>query len=183
VTALIDVERLDAPSLDWAQRLVTRHHYRRSPVPGRACPEGWAVTSVDLGRVGCLIVGRPQATLCRPWYGSLDDAGRIVSVGAVVADVQALRDRAVVQLPRDAVGLQEASAAPTFTDAAVTRGAGAGPQPAALALLDPLPEALGERHALVGPGRERAQVVVLHEAATAGDRRAASAFAGGRHGH
>jgi hypothetical protein len=27
-----------------------------------------------LGRVGCLIVGRPQATRCQSWYGSVDDA-------------------------------------------------------------------------------------------------------------
>lgn len=70
---MIDVERLDAPGLAWAQRLVARHHYLRSPVLARACPEGWAVTSVDLGRVGCLIVGRPQATRCLDWYGSVDD--------------------------------------------------------------------------------------------------------------
>lgn len=70
----IQVERLDGPGLDWAQAIVTRHHYRRSPVPGRACPEGWAVTSLDLGRIGCLVVGRPQATRCLDWYGSVEDA-------------------------------------------------------------------------------------------------------------
>lgn len=71
---MIAVERLDKAGLAWAQDTVTRHHYRRTAVPGRACPEGWAVTTPDLGRVGCLIVGRPQATLCRPWYGSVEEA-------------------------------------------------------------------------------------------------------------
>jgi hypothetical protein len=67
------LERLDRSGMSWAQATVTRHHYRRTPVSGRACPEGWAVELPQLGRVGCLIVGRPQATICRPWYGSVED--------------------------------------------------------------------------------------------------------------
>jgi hypothetical protein len=70
---LVTVERLDQRGLEWAQRTVALRHYRHSPVLARACPEGWGVTVGELGRVGCLIVGRPQATLCRPWYGSVDD--------------------------------------------------------------------------------------------------------------
>lgn len=75
---MIALERLDAPGLRWAQRTVTEHHYRHAPVPTRACPEAWRVDAAGLGFVGCLIVGRPQATLCRPWYGSVEDvaAGR-----------------------------------------------------------------------------------------------------------
>jgi hypothetical protein len=69
----VRVERLDRPGLDWAQDRVTRFHYLRSPVLGRACPEAWEVRAGGLGRVGCLIVGRPQATKCFPWYGSLED--------------------------------------------------------------------------------------------------------------
>jgi hypothetical protein len=70
----VDVERLDKSGLTWAQAMVARHHYRHAAVPDRASPEGWAVKIGPLGRVGCLLVGRPQSTLCRPWYGSVEDA-------------------------------------------------------------------------------------------------------------
>lgn len=70
----VNLERLDARGLAWAQATVREQHYRRCPVPGRACPEGWAVRLGEVGRVGCLIVGRPQATVCRPWYGSVEEA-------------------------------------------------------------------------------------------------------------
>lgn len=70
----VRVLQLDRAGRTWAQQAVTLHHYRRRPVPGRACPEAWGVHVEELGRVGCLIVGRPQATVCRPWYGSVEDA-------------------------------------------------------------------------------------------------------------
>lgn len=74
----VQVERLDASGLAWAQETVTRQHYRHSPVPTRACPEGWVIRAGTLDDVGCLLVGRPQATVCRPWYGATGDvaAGR-----------------------------------------------------------------------------------------------------------
>lgn len=75
----VDVRRLDPRGLAWAQRTVAEQHYLRSAVLGRACPEGWSVHLPGFDHpVGCLIVGRPQATKCLPWYGSLDDlaAGR-----------------------------------------------------------------------------------------------------------
>ena len=70
---MIAVERLDATGIAWAQSTVAQHHYLRSPVPGRACPEGWAIDVLVGEPVGCLIVGRPQATRCYPWYGSVED--------------------------------------------------------------------------------------------------------------
>ena len=70
----LHLERLDASGLRWAQCMVRHYHYRRSAVPTRARPEGWGVTLPALGRVGCLTVGWPQSTLCRPWYGSVEDA-------------------------------------------------------------------------------------------------------------
>lgn len=75
---MIAVERLDRPGLAWAQSTVAQHHYLRSPVLGRACPEGWAVRVGGrwLKPVGCLIVGRPQATRCLDWYGSVEDVER-----------------------------------------------------------------------------------------------------------
>lgn len=71
----VGVQRLDAAGLAWAQSTVTAHHYRRTPVPGRACPEAWGVRALDgiPNYIGYLIVGRPQATSCYPWYGSVED--------------------------------------------------------------------------------------------------------------
>ena len=41
VMSLTDLEHLDPAGLKWAQAMVVRHHYRRTPVPLRASPEGW----------------------------------------------------------------------------------------------------------------------------------------------
>lgn len=70
---MISLEYCDERGLAWAQATVARHHYLRTPVDTRCSPEAWAVRLGDLGRVGCLIVGRPQATRCYPWYGSVED--------------------------------------------------------------------------------------------------------------
>lgn len=75
----VTVTPLDRPGLAWAQGIVAEHHYLRSSVLGRACPEAWSVDTEKLDYCGCLIVGRPQATRCLGWYGSLEDlaAGRV----------------------------------------------------------------------------------------------------------
>lgn len=70
---MLSLEYLDNRGLAWAQATVAAHHYLRAPVLARACPEAWAVCVEGLGPVGCLIVGRPQATRCYPWYGSVGD--------------------------------------------------------------------------------------------------------------
>ncbi len=70
---MVAVRPLGRAGLAWAQSAVTRHHYRHAPVDVRAQPQAWAVELADLGRVGCLIVSRPEATRCYPWYGSLGD--------------------------------------------------------------------------------------------------------------
>jgi hypothetical protein len=63
------------------QQLITLHHYLRTPVDSRCSVEaygaycrGWA-PEVE---AGCLIFGRPEATRCSTWYGSVEDveAGR-----------------------------------------------------------------------------------------------------------
>lgn len=55
-----------------AQQLVTRHHYLGKPVDPRCSVEGYGV-EMDGRAVGVLILGRPQATACYPWYGSVPD--------------------------------------------------------------------------------------------------------------
>ena len=83
----IFLQPLDAAALAKAQRIVTEHHYLHRPVDPRTCPEGYTVhletgvngNVVAAHTIGVLIFGRPEATVCRPFYGSLDDlaAGRV----------------------------------------------------------------------------------------------------------
>lgn len=64
-----------------AQELVRHHHYLRRPVDPRCSVEGFAVclpTAPGLPglphrAIGVLLLGRPEATRCGSWYGSVDD--------------------------------------------------------------------------------------------------------------
>lgn len=71
----VRLELLDARGRAVAQDVVTRRHYLRRPVDVRSMPEAYTVRLPRFGAAsfGCLIVGRPEATRCYPWYGSLDD--------------------------------------------------------------------------------------------------------------
>lgn len=76
------LQLLDAAGLKRAQEAVTRDHYLHKPVDVRSMPEAYTVR-IDLGlkfpprqqnaEVGYFIVGRPEATRCYPWYGSVED--------------------------------------------------------------------------------------------------------------
>lgn len=67
-----DLRPLGRDEVDAAQRLVVREHYLHKRVDPRCSVEGYAVHTV--GRfVGVLLLGRPQATACYPWYGSVSD--------------------------------------------------------------------------------------------------------------
>lgn len=68
------LEILDRRGLNWAQHIVTRCHYLRKPVDPRCSIEGYLVRHAVLGVIGLLLFGRPQATRCRDWYGSVEDA-------------------------------------------------------------------------------------------------------------
>lgn len=64
-----------ASSRDWAQEVVTEHHYLHAPVDSRCSPLAYHVL-MDDWRIGCLIFGRPKATRCydgKLTYGSLKD--------------------------------------------------------------------------------------------------------------
>ena len=78
----ITLRPLDPDGMAKAQRLVTAHHYLHRPVDPRTSPEGYTVHLHGPGSdhtIGVLIFGRPEATVCRPFYGSLVDlaAGRV----------------------------------------------------------------------------------------------------------
>jgi hypothetical protein len=69
--SLKPIEKVDLPK---AQKTVTDHHYLHAPVDPRCSVEGY---TVHLGNIvdplGVLLFGRPEATRCYPWYGSVDD--------------------------------------------------------------------------------------------------------------
>lgn len=61
--------------LTWAQEQVTKHHYLHAPVDQRCRPFAYIVY-LPCGRVGCIIFGRPQSTMCyqgKLTYGSYQD--------------------------------------------------------------------------------------------------------------
>jgi hypothetical protein len=64
---------LDKTGIAWAQTKVLRWHYLHQRAHPMSCVEGYAVQVAGIGRVGCLLVGRPQAQRCYPWYGSVAD--------------------------------------------------------------------------------------------------------------
>lgn len=79
MSALVWLEGPDLAGLRWAQAQVTAQHYLHAPVDARCSVEGYAVRHARFGRpIGCLLLGRPEATRCYPWYGSVADvaAGR-----------------------------------------------------------------------------------------------------------
>jgi len=70
-----ELRALDQVGLRAAQALVAREHYLRKRVDVRCSVEGYGVT-VAGRNVGVLLLGRPQATACYPWYGSVSDVLR-----------------------------------------------------------------------------------------------------------
>jgi hypothetical protein len=80
--SVITLRALDRDGLAHAQQLVTRHHYLHKPIDARCSVEGYGVRvgHTTEAQVGVLLLGRPQATRCYPWYGSVEDVafGRAV---------------------------------------------------------------------------------------------------------
>lgn len=62
----------DREGLRWAQEAVTRSHYLHRPVDTRCSCLAYLVL-LNEERVGCLIFGRPEATRCTGWFGSVED--------------------------------------------------------------------------------------------------------------
>jgi hypothetical protein len=109
----VSLHPLDRAGLAWAQATVTRWHYLRTPVDGRCALEGYAVHLADWGRVGLLLVGRPEAQRCYPWYGSVDD----VAAGRATCSRWEVLNLARVWLdPRFQRGGAYVHAAPGYTD-------------------------------------------------------------------
>jgi hypothetical protein len=73
------VSPLDREGVDHAQAIVARRHYLRKRIDSRCSVEGYRV-DITAERpylvpslAGVLLLGRPQATACYPWYGSVED--------------------------------------------------------------------------------------------------------------
>lgn len=68
----IALEPLTEAGIRAAQQAVTIGHYLHKPVATHCRIEGYAVL-VAGSVVGYLVLGRPQATRCKGWYGNLAD--------------------------------------------------------------------------------------------------------------
>lgn len=66
------LELCDKAGLAWCQQQVIAHHYLHTPVDVRCSPVAYRVL-LGVRGVGCLIFGRPEATRCNGWYGSVED--------------------------------------------------------------------------------------------------------------
>ncbi len=66
------LEPLSKDGIARAQAIVTARHYLRKPIDPRCSVEGYEV-HVSSHPFGVLLLGRPQATRCYPWYGSVQD--------------------------------------------------------------------------------------------------------------
>ncbi len=113
---MIRLRLLDRAGLAWAQGVVTACHYLRRPVDTRCSVEGYAVEIEAQGEpIGYLLLGRPQATKVRGWYGSVEDlaAGRVgCSYWSVLNLARVWFDPQVQQGGR----LHRADLLPGFTD-------------------------------------------------------------------
>lgn len=70
---MIVLQPLTSEGIARAQQLVTAHHYLHRPVDVRTMPEAYAIHLAYVGQIGVLLFGRPEATRCYPWYGSIED--------------------------------------------------------------------------------------------------------------
>lgn len=71
---MISLHLLDRSHISTAQLVVTEHHYLHRPVDARCSVEGYEIELTGYGFAGYLLFGRPEATRCQDWYGSVEDA-------------------------------------------------------------------------------------------------------------
>lgn len=69
---MLHLELANSAGKAWAQEMVTQSHCLRAPVDARCSVEAYIVR-LGPSPIGCLIFGRPEATRCYPWYGSVED--------------------------------------------------------------------------------------------------------------
>jgi len=70
---MLSLEILDKGEVAKAQKTVMINHYLHRPVDSRCSVAGYQVELRGVGVVGYLLFGRPEATRCGDWYGSVKD--------------------------------------------------------------------------------------------------------------
>lgn len=70
---MIRLEMAQRDEINRMQATVAQHHYLHRYVDTRCSIEAYTVCLVDGLPVGLLMFGRPEATRCGTWYGSVDD--------------------------------------------------------------------------------------------------------------
>lgn len=74
---MIELMVLDKEGVRCAQGVVTEEHYLHAPVDVRCSVEGYGVYlragCVRIGPVGLFLLGRPEATKVRGWYGGIPE--------------------------------------------------------------------------------------------------------------
>lgn len=70
---MIKLKLLNRDEIRLAQETVIEHHYLHRPVDARCSVEGYSVHLDSHEPAGYLLFGRPEATRCGSWYGSVDD--------------------------------------------------------------------------------------------------------------
>lgn len=68
---MIGLQPMDKLAIQATQRTVTEHHYLHKPIDTRCSIEGYWIYSGDElpGPAGIFLLGRPQATRVKGWYG------------------------------------------------------------------------------------------------------------------
>lgn len=69
---MVTLTLMSKTTITYAQHVVKEHHYLHTPVDARCSVEGYSVHN-GLHSIGLLLFGRPEATRCADWYGSVDD--------------------------------------------------------------------------------------------------------------
>lgn len=71
---MLHLNWLNPQELKTAQEIVAKYHYLHTPVDVRTTPQGYFISHDSLiGQQGILLFGRPEATKCYPFYGSVED--------------------------------------------------------------------------------------------------------------
>lgn len=70
---MVTMKLLNRDEIKFAQGMVINHHYLHRPVDTRCSVEGYSVWVNRFHCAGYFLFGRPEATRCGSWYGSVDD--------------------------------------------------------------------------------------------------------------
>lgn len=67
---MLEIKWMEKSQIQQAQSLVTKEHYLHKPIDTRCSIQGYDI-QLNGQHAGVLLFGRPEATRCYPWYGSV----------------------------------------------------------------------------------------------------------------